>query len=82
MEMRDRLRWRCRRGMRELDLLLLGFVDCNDCRLGSDELRAFQRLLDYPDGILLELLMGRAPPPDGELASVIGRIRNAAARKT
>lgn len=82
LEMRHRLRWRCRRGMRELDLLLLGFVDDGDWTLGRGGLRAFQRLLDYPDNLLLELLMGRAAPSDVELADVIDRIRSAAARKT
>lgn len=81
MHTRTGLSWRCRRGMRELDLLLLPFVN-DACRaFTSGELQAFQRLLDYPDDVLLPLLMGRLPPPDDGLADVIDKIRSATARK-
>jgi antitoxin CptB len=77
MGTRKSLRWRCRRGMRELDLLLLGFIDGN-CALNEKELEAFQRLLDYPDSTLLEWLVGQPAALDEDLAGVIGRIRRAA----
>jgi antitoxin CptB len=75
---RKSLRWRCRRGTRELDLLLLGFIDGN-CALNDKELEAFQRLLDYPDSTLLEWLVGQPAALDEDLAHVVGRIRRAAA---
>jgi antitoxin CptB len=78
MGTRRSLRWRCRRGIRELDLLLLGFIDGN-CALNDKELEAFQRLLDYPDSMLLEWLMGQPAALDEDLAHLIGRIRRAAA---
>ena len=70
-----RLRWRCRRGMRELDALLLGFVD----RCGADftgaEIAAFEGVLELPDPVLHSYLLGRSAPTDAATAELIGRIR-------
>jgi len=72
-----RVRWQCRRGMLELDLLLRRFVDRGYHDLSSEERGAFSRLLDYPDDTLLELLMGRMTSTEGAIASVIEKIRAA-----
>src|SRR5690606_39677434 len=64
----DRLRWRCRRGMLELDLLLERFVDRELARLGADEQRALERLLDLPDDELLDYCYRRPRPADPALA--------------
>ncbi len=73
-----RLRWRCRRGMLELDLLLLPFVERGWAGLDPTAKEAFWRLLDLPDPTLLELLLGLAPPPD-PLSDVVAAIRATAA---
>jgi antitoxin CptB len=70
----DRLRWRCRRGMLELDLLLERFVDRELARLGADEQRALERLLDLPDDELLDYCYRRARPADPALAALVDRI--------
>ncbi len=57
-----RLRWRARRGMLENDLLLGRFFERHTARLGSNELDALARLLDLPDGQLLDFVLGRAEP--------------------
>ena len=76
-----KLRWRCRRGMRELDELLLGFVDGGHWQaLDEAGQRAFQRLLEYPDQQLLEILMQREAPEDPALADMVRRIRAAVRR--
>lgn len=75
----NRLRWQCRRGMRELDLLLLRFLDSGHAELDADAARAFVRLLDCPDALLLEWLLGRQLPSDKEVADVVQRIRSTAA---
>jgi antitoxin CptB len=72
----DRLRWRCRRGMLELDLMLNDFLDQGLEQLDAGEQSIFQRLLDYPDQMLLEMLMGRMVPADKETVHVIGKIRS------
>ncbi|HQU16543.1 MAG: hypothetical protein B7Z66_06635 [Chromatiales bacterium 21-64-14] len=74
-----RLRWSCRRGMRELDLLLLGFLEHGYQAQPAPMQGAFQRLLRYPDPVLLEWLLGRGEPREPELAHVIAEIRRTAA---
>jgi antitoxin CptB len=58
----DRVRWRCRRGLLELDLVLEGFLARGYDRLGPDERAAFLELLEQPDNDLLDLAMGRMEP--------------------
>lgn len=76
MAEQDRLRWRCRRGMLELDLMLNAFLDHGLEALNETEREVFQRLLDYPDQTLLELLMVRMVPTDKESVHVIRKIRS------
>jgi antitoxin CptB len=80
LEQRERLRWRCRRGLRELDILLLRFLDEVQTAGAPDDLVKFERLLSYPDDVLLGLLTGRMMPPDKDLADVVDNVRKAAAR--
>ncbi len=74
-----RLAWQCRRGMRELDELLLGFMARGYAGLDSDGRVAFTTLLAYPDAVLLELLMGRMAPADKDTAGIVRAIRDTAA---
>ena len=57
-----RARWRARRGMLENDLLLGRFFERYAAALGPDRLGTLARLLDLPDGQLLDLALGRAEP--------------------
>jgi len=70
----SRLRWRCRRGMRELDMLLLGYVENRYVDAVPAEQEAFRRLLTIPDPDILALLTGRAVADDEYLAYVIERL--------
>ncbi len=74
---RARLFWQCRRGMLELDLALQSFLDHHYDRAAGEERRAFETLLNYPDPLLLEYVMGRMTPADPQLAHVIARLRAA-----
>jgi len=74
-----RLAWQCRRGMRELDELLLGFLARGYAGLDADGRTAFDSLLAYPDAVLLELLMGRMAPADKDAADIVRAIRDTAA---
>jgi antitoxin CptB len=73
-----RLRWQCRRGMLEIDVLLNGFLERGYTELDTDQKGHFERLLCYPDQILIEWLMERKQPRDGDLAQLIPHIRRAA----
>jgi antitoxin CptB len=67
------LLWRCRRGMKELDVLLERYVG----RRGSwpeAERRAFARLLDLADPQLAAYLFGHEHPADPELAGLVRSI--------
>ena len=74
-----RLAWQCRRGMRELDELLLGFLAQGYAGLDAGGRAAFDTLLAYPDAVLLELLMGRMTPADKDAAGIVRAIRDTAA---
>ena len=50
-----RLRWRCRRGMRELDQLLTGYLDSRYTIANETEKAAFRGLLELPDPELFRL---------------------------
>ena len=58
----DRIRWRCRRGLLELDLVLKRFLEHRFDGLDADERRLFDELLDAPDNDLLDMALGRAEP--------------------
>ncbi len=74
--LRSRLYWQCRRGMRELDIVLQDFMETCYESMSEADIRSFQDLLNYPDALLLEYVMGRMQPSDQALADVVSRIRS------
>ncbi len=72
-----RLRWRSRRGMRELDAVLAGFLDSEFAHLNAADRRRMAAILDLPDPELHAFLVGRAVPEDPGFADLIRRIRGA-----
>ena len=67
--------WRCRRGTREMDLLLQQFVADNYDNLTSEEQAAFRHLLDQPDPDIMDWILGRSEPPSPEIRRVIDTLR-------
>ena len=57
--LRDRMRWRCRRGMLELDLVLNAFLERHLASLDAPRIEALTALLGRTDPELLDLVMGR-----------------------
>ena len=74
------MRWKCRRGMLELDLLLKDFLEQGYAELDAAGRRRFDGILDYPDAVLLDWLMGRIQPTDKDVAHLIAQIRSSASR--
>lgn len=70
-----KLAWHSRRGMRELDLLLLPFVEQVLPQLHEDQQRLYQRLLDEEDQDLFSWLLQREPVPDTQLQKLVDLIR-------
>lgn len=77
---RERIRWHCRRGMLELDLILNAFLEEQFDELESRELEAFTALLACPDPDLLNLIMGHEEPVGRQACEVVARLRNVKTR--
>ena len=71
-----RLRWRCRRGMRELDRLLERYLDRRWPAASEPERGVFLRLLDCEDDRLWRWFLGHETPPDAELEQMVQHIRD------
>ena len=71
MAQADRIRWQCRRGLLELDLVLARFLERHLDNLSPVEMAAFQRLLQYADNDLWDFANGKMPAPDAEAAAII-----------
>ena len=62
----ERIRWRCRRGMLELDIVLGRFVDRYYADLDASTRAVFDTLLDMPDAELWDMITGKeGTPPEG-----------------
>ncbi len=72
-----RMRWRCRRGMLENDLVLGRYLDANADTMTEAEVALLDRLLDLPDNDLWELIAGRATPRDPIVAELVTQLRAA-----
>jgi antitoxin CptB len=72
-----RLRWRCRRGMLENDLILTRFLDARGEAITEGEAAALDRLLDLTDNELWNLLSGRAEPADASMRPLVDSLRAA-----
>ncbi len=70
-----RLRWRCRRGMRELDQLLERYLDLRWPHASDAERGVFLRLLDCEDDRLWRWFLGHETPHDVDLQALVERIR-------
>lgn len=70
----NRLRWRSRRGMLELDAWLTAFLDIHLATLAADERLALARLLEEDDYLVYSWLTGLAPPPP-DYVELVARMR-------
>lgn len=66
-----RLRWLCRRGTRELDSILGGFLEDNYSAADIQTQHAFVALLSCQDPDIYDWLMGANRPPETHLAGII-----------
>lgn len=56
----ERMRWRCRRGLLELDLVLERFVE-HYAELDDMQCKVFDELLNMPDTALWDIISGKTP---------------------
>jgi antitoxin CptB len=72
---RERIRWHCRRGMLELDLMLVSAFERFYDRFTEHEIDQFERLLTTEDTVLLTWLQGSDESADIELKKILQKIR-------
>jgi antitoxin CptB len=70
-----RLQWRCRRGMKEIDILLERFVTTHAEALARGEWPALESLLEAEDDRLWDWLQGRAVPSDDARRELVEAMR-------
>jgi antitoxin CptB len=70
-----RLRWRCRRGMRELDQLLSGWLDRRWEQASTAERANFERLLEVEDDQLIRWCLGREQPETKDMLTLVDQLR-------
>ncbi|MCC6202164.1 MAG: succinate dehydrogenase assembly factor 2 [Gammaproteobacteria bacterium] len=71
---RKQLKWRCRRGMRELDAVFGGYLERAYDALPAEQQRLFARLLDESDPTLYAWVTGRTSPDDAALAAQLRQV--------
>ena len=73
---RDRFRWRCRRGLLELDIVLGRFLDQELDALSPADREAFKALLELSDNDLWDMVSGRMEAEIGPQDRLIKRLRS------
>ena len=71
----ERVRWRCRRGLLELDIVLERFVERYYARLDDGQRVAFDALLDAPDSELWDMIAGKVQPQELEQRTLLELLR-------
>jgi succinate dehydrogenase flavin-adding protein (antitoxin of CptAB toxin-antitoxin module) len=69
----NRLKWKCRRGLLELDLVFQKFIPT----LRDEELDSFVAMLELPDNDLWDIVAGRSNAYDPQLTGIVARLRAA-----
>lgn len=72
----NRLRWKCRRGMKELDAVLTHYLDHHFGQATAPEQRAFETLLDMQDPELYFLVLGKTTSDSPEISNVVSLLQN------
>jgi antitoxin CptB len=70
---RNRLYWKCRRGLLELDIVLQRFIPS----LKHEDLQPLHALLDLPDNDLWDIIAGRSDDYDPRFEQTVARLRAA-----
>lgn len=70
-----RLRWQCRRGMRELDVILSRYLETDYRGAGAQGRQVFQALLRRQDPEIASWILGREVPADPPTAALVERLK-------
>lgn len=72
----SRLRWLCRRGMKELDLLFNSYLEQSYPVAEVADQKAFEAILQMQDPELYDLILGRFESEDKDIDRLIKVLRN------
>lgn len=75
MSEQSRLRWLCRRGMKELDVVLTRYLETQYTGSSQVEKDSFRTLLDMQDPDLYALLSGQTTCPDNNIQQLVNSFR-------
>ena len=75
-EILQRVRWRCRRGLLELDIIFGRFVEAHYAQLNESEQQIFDELLDMPDNPLWDMISGRRMAETDAQAALLEKIKS------
>lgn len=67
----NRLKWKCRRGMKELDIVLTHYLEHCFEEASDDEKHAFETILDMQDPELYFLMIGKKTSEDETIANIV-----------
>ena len=75
----SRIRWRCRRGLLELDIVLGRFIE-QYVKLNAQQKIVFDELLDMPDTMLWDMISGKIDAEQEQQRALLILINNAGAK--
>tara|TARA_B100001057_G_scaffold279924_1_gene280360 strand:- start:5406 stop:5663 length:258 start_codon:yes stop_codon:yes gene_type:complete len=74
-ELEKKILWQCRRGLWELDAILIPFVEKNFSELDNKEVEEFRKLLAYEDIEIFDILVNKKPFDDLDLEHIVDKIK-------
>ena len=72
-----RLKWLCRRGIKELDIIMSHYLEYSFLDAPASEQKAFRELLQIEDPILFQLIVGKKRSLDAEQDKLLASLRTA-----
>ena len=72
---KSQLVWRCRRGVRELDVLLGRFLDVEYSHLNEKEQTAFEQFLEVQDPVIMDWLFGKYSPEEPDILNIVNKLK-------
>jgi len=78
---RSQLEWRCRRGVRELDVLFTRFLEKEYDQLNKNDQRAFEELLEVQDPKIMDWLFDKDVPSSASLVGIISKLQHSSGVK-
>jgi len=73
-DLKKKILWQCRRGLWELDAILIPFVEENFDDIGNNNQILFKELLSYEDVDVFDLLVNQKEPADARMKSLLNII--------